>query len=78
MTYHTREDHSLRYDEIYKIFNTGDFPPEDEDLEAYQNIQKRGIHLVVARPALFPYNEATHWCFKWFDPSTTTILNKSG
>jgi hypothetical protein len=40
MTYHTGEDHSLRYDEIYKIFNTGDFPPEDEDLEAYQNIQK--------------------------------------
>jgi hypothetical protein len=27
MTYHTREDHSLRYDEIYRIFNTKIFLP---------------------------------------------------
>jgi hypothetical protein len=56
-TYHTGEDHSLIYDEIYKIFNTGDFPPEDEDLEAYINIQKSGIHLVVAQTTLFTYNK---------------------
>jgi hypothetical protein len=56
MNYHTGEDHSLRYDEIQRIFNIGDFPPDDENLEVYQNIQNNKIHLVVARPALFPYN----------------------
>jgi hypothetical protein len=37
-TYHIREDHSLRYDDIYRILDTGYFPPEDEDLEVYLNI----------------------------------------
>jgi hypothetical protein len=64
MTYHTREYHSLRYDKIYKIFNTGDFPLEDEDLKVYQNIHKSIIHLIVARLSLFPYNEETNLCFK--------------
>jgi len=27
--------HCLRYDEIYKFFNTREFPPEDEDIEFY-------------------------------------------
>jgi hypothetical protein len=27
---------------------------------------------------LFPYNEVAQWCFKKFDPSTATIINKSG
>ena len=62
-TYHIGEDH-LGYDEIYQIFNTWDFPPEDNDLEVYQNIQKSDIHLAVARPALFPYNKAAQWFFK--------------
>jgi len=42
----------------------------------YQNIHKSSIHLVVARPTLFPYNEVDQWCFKKFDPSTATIINK--
>jgi len=37
-TYNTREDHSLRYDGIYRMFNTGDFPHEYVNLEVYQNI----------------------------------------
>jgi hypothetical protein len=46
--YHNGVDHCPLYDEIYKIFNTRDFPPEDENLEVYQNIQKSCIHLLVA------------------------------
>jgi hypothetical protein len=60
-THHTGEDHSPGYDEIYRIFNTVDFPPEDENMEVYQNIKKSDIHLVASRPTLFPYNEATQW-----------------
>jgi hypothetical protein len=52
-TYHTGEDQCLRYDEIYRIFNTGDFSPEDKDLEVYQNIQKSDIHLVASRRPCF-------------------------
>jgi hypothetical protein len=29
-------------------------------------------------PTLFPYNEATQWCFKKFDANTTTIVRKQG
>jgi hypothetical protein len=75
-THHTGEDQSLIYDEIYRIFNTGDFSPEDKNLEIYQNIQKSDIHLVVARLTLFPYNEAAQWCFKQFNPNTATITRK--
>jgi len=49
--------HSPLYDEIYKIFNVGDFPLEGENLEVYQNIQKTGIQLITTHPMLFPYNE---------------------
>jgi hypothetical protein len=72
-THHTGEDQSLGYDEIYKIFNTGYFPPEDENLEIYQNIQKSDIHLVVARPPIFPYNEASNGVLS----SSTQILQPS-
>jgi hypothetical protein len=37
-THHAGEYHNLGYDEIYRMFNTGDFPPEDENMEVYQNI----------------------------------------
>jgi hypothetical protein len=63
-SYHTGEDSFPRYDEIYQIFNISNFSSNSEDLGVYQNIQKSGIHLIVAHPTLFPYNEATHWCFK--------------
>jgi hypothetical protein len=76
-SYHSREDHCPRYDEIYKTFNAGDFSPEDEKFEVYQNIQKSGIHHVVSVP-LSPYNDATKWCFKQFDLNTTTIVSKLG
>jgi hypothetical protein len=66
------------YEEIYKIFNLGDFPAEDENMEIYQNIQKSGIHLVSSRPTLFPYNEVAQWCFKKFDANTATIMRKRG
>jgi hypothetical protein len=77
-TPHIGEDHSPAYEEIYKIFNSGDFPAKDKNMEIYRNIQKRGIHLVEARPTLFPYNEATQWCFKQFDANTATIMSKQG
>jgi hypothetical protein len=77
-THHIGEYQSLVYDEIYNIFNTGEFSPEDENLEIYQNIQRRGIHLVVSLPPFFPYNKAAQWCFKQFDPNTATIISKHG
>jgi hypothetical protein len=53
-----------------------DFPPEDENLEVYQNIQKSCIHLLVSRPMLFPYNDTTNWCLKHLDQGTATIVRK--
>jgi hypothetical protein len=47
-THHIGEDHCIRYEEIYIIFNSGDFPAEDENIGIYQNIRKRNIHLLVA------------------------------
>jgi hypothetical protein len=47
-TPHISEDHSPTYKDIYIIFNSDDFPIEEENMEIYQNIQKSGIHLVVS------------------------------
>jgi hypothetical protein len=77
ITHHTSDDHRLRYNKIYRIFNTGYFSPEDKNLEVYQNIKKSNIHLVVARPTLFPYNKVTQWCFNKFEPSTMTIIRNN-
>jgi hypothetical protein len=55
--HHTSEDHYSEIEEIYRIFNSIDFPQDDEDLEVYQNILKSSIHMAAARPQLFPYNE---------------------
>ena len=79
MTYttpHVGEDRSPAYEDIYRIFNLIDFPAEDEDIKIYQNIQKSNIHLVVSWLTLFPYNEATQWCFEKFDANTATVMRK--
>jgi len=76
--HHTGKDHCPDYEEICKIFNSSYFPMNDEDLEVYQNILKSGIHLVVSRPQIFPYNEATQWFLKQFDATTTNIMRKQG
>jgi len=66
------------YEELYKIFNSSDFPAEDENIEIYHNVQRSRIHLVVAWPNIFPYNEAMQLCFKQFYVNTTTIVRKQG
>jgi hypothetical protein len=76
--HHTGEDHFPSYEEIYRIFNSANFPMDDENLGVYQNILRRDIHLVVTRPSLFTYNKATQWCFKQFDMTTMTIMTKQG
>ena len=47
---HTDKDHFPDFEEIYRIFNSTDFPQYDEDLEVYYNILKSGIHMVAYRP----------------------------
>jgi hypothetical protein len=51
-----RKNHA-RYHEIYNLFQNEEYPTEDEDINEYMNIRKIGIHIVVARPMIFPYND---------------------
>jgi hypothetical protein len=54
---HTDEEHYLEFEEIYRIFESIDFPYDNEVLEMYENILKIRIHRVDAMPQLFPYNK---------------------
>jgi hypothetical protein len=75
---HDGMEHYLNYTEILDMFENEIFPLDDPDIEAYKNIRKRGIHTVVARPEIFPYNDATKWCFSYLQKETGLILNASG
>jgi hypothetical protein len=63
--------------EIYKIFNTREFPHKYEDVEAYHNIKKSSIYVIAARPMLFLYNDVARWCFTHIENDIYTIMNKS-
>jgi hypothetical protein len=47
-------EHCPRYDEIYHIFHTEDFPFDDEEIDAYHNIRKSGIHTIATHPYVVP------------------------
>jgi len=54
------------------------FSPNDLDNGEYINILKSDIDKVVARPKLFPYNDAARWCFAHLQKYTGLIANASG
>ena len=51
-TYH------LDWSRIYSIFDNDDFSEIQHEQEAFVNISKSQLHVVVARPSLVPYTNA--------------------
>jgi hypothetical protein len=47
------------------MFQNERFPPDDPDIDEYRNILKSDIHMIVSHPELFPYNDASIWCFSY-------------
>jgi hypothetical protein len=60
------------------MFQNETFPPYDPNIDEYRNILKRDIHIVASHPKIFPYNEATRWCFAHLQKDTILIVNASG
>jgi hypothetical protein len=75
---HEIMEHYRCYTKILDMFENERFSSDDLDIDAYRNIRKRGIHTVVARPKLFPYNDATKWCFVYLHKYARLILNTTG
>jgi hypothetical protein len=74
--YHNGVSHYPQYDEIYRIFNTRDFPPKDENLEFYKNILKKLHSPHSCSPYVFSLCDTTIWFLSHFDKETTSITRK--
>jgi len=70
-------EHYARYHLIYHIFQNEEYHSDDEYINEYRNIGKRGIHIVIAHPMLFPYNDVARWSFTQLQKETATIVNTS-
>ena len=55
------ETYQIDWSRIYSIFDNDDFSDIQEDRSAYQRIKDSGIHAIVARPVILPYNDAIKW-----------------
>jgi hypothetical protein len=56
----------------------GEFLKNDPDLNVYQNIQRSGINVIVARPAVLPYSEIPRWEYKNVNTNEEVITNRKG
>jgi hypothetical protein len=75
---HDGREHYVTYQEIYEMFCDDKYLTEDEDIEEYKNIKLSRIHIVVAHPSLFPYNDVVRWCFMHIQKETRMIVNVVG
>jgi hypothetical protein len=46
------------------MFSSRYFLEDDPNIRVYQNIKKSGIHAIVSRPVILPYNELTRWAYE--------------
>jgi hypothetical protein len=75
---HEGREHYRNYVEILAMFENKIFISDDLYIEAYKNIRKRGIHTIATLPKLFPYNDASKWCFAYLQKDSELLLNASG
>jgi len=68
-------EHYLSYVEILDMFENERFSSDDPNIDAYRNIQKIRIHIVVSFWELFPDNDTTNWCFSYLQKDTGLIVN---
>jgi hypothetical protein len=67
---HDGMEHYLSYSKILDMFQNEKFPPDDPDIDEYRNILKSDIHMIVARPEFFPYNDISIWFISYLQKDT--------
>jgi hypothetical protein len=63
------------------MFKKENFPMEakyHDELKVFKNIQRSGLHRLVAHAILFPYVERVSWILKKIDLDNQYILNAKG
>ena len=72
------ETYQIDWSRIYSIFDNDDFSNIQEDRLAYQRIKDSGIHAIVARPAILPYNDMVKWIIEHVNPKYHSFNDKLG
>jgi predicted RNA-binding protein associated with RNAse of E/G family len=62
---------------MYRQFNNEDSSVEDQDLIIFKNIKRSGLHAIVARPSILPYNDAFQWVYVHLDDKKKMIINEA-
>jgi hypothetical protein len=63
-------ENPLKWGEVFQMFKKKNFPMDVEDqdeLKIFKNIQRSGLHRVVACATMFPCADAISWILKHVD-----------
>ena len=55
------ETYHLDWSRVYSIFNNNDLSDFQSDQLVYERIRDSGLHMIVARPTILPYNDVIRW-----------------
>ena len=55
------ENYQLDWSWVYSIFDNNDLSYFQSNQLVYERIRDSGLHMIVARPAILPYNDAVRW-----------------
>ena len=72
------ETYQVDWSRIYSIFNNNDLSDIQNDQSTYQRIRDPGIHSIVARPAILPYNDAVKWIIEKANPKDHSFKCSTG
>ena len=76
------DTYQLDWSKIYSIFYNDDLSDFQYDQPIYKRIRDSSIHMIAARPAILPYNDAVRWIvdhsypkYRYFNNSTGLLLS---
>ena len=72
------DTYQLDWSQIYSIFDNNDLSDFQDDQPVYERIRDSGIHMIVARPAILPYNDAVRWIVDHSNPKDCSFNNSTG
>ena len=55
------ETYHLDWSRVYSIFDNNDLSYFQGDQIVYERIRDSGLHMIVARPTILPYNDVMRW-----------------
>ena len=70
--------YQIDWPRVYSIFDNDDFSDIQNDQSAYQRIRDYGLHVIIVRLAILPYNDAVKWIMEQVNPKYHSFNDTAG